>query len=61
MMKFVNARENTSVTIPVKITFSERRTAIHDRTPPTIAALTVPIATPTARGSEALSERIAVE
>ena len=60
MMRFVNASENTSVTIPVKITVSDRRTAIHAKSPPTIAAVTVPIATPTARGSDALSERIAV-
>jgi ribosomal protein L11 len=49
-MRFVNASENTSVTIPVKITVSDRRTAIHAKSPPTIAAVTVPIATPTARG-----------
>ena len=35
MMRFVNASENTSVTIPVKITVSERRTAIHAKSPPT--------------------------
>ena len=46
--------------IPVKITVRERRTAIHARRPPTIAAVTVPIATPATRGSEALSERMAV-
>ena len=46
-----NASENTSVTMPVKMMPSERRTAIQLRSPPTIAALTVPTITPAAMGS----------
>ena len=44
------ASENTSVTIPVKMTPSDRRTAIQLRRPPTIAANTVPTLRPTAKG-----------
>ena len=38
--------------MPVKMMPSERRTAIQLRTPPTIAALTVPTVTPAAIGRE---------
>ena len=57
--RLANASENTSVTTPVKMTPSERRTAIQLRSPPTIAALAVPTATPAATGSDVLSERMA--
>ena len=54
-----NASEKTSVTMPVKMTPSERRTAIQLRSPPTIAALAVPTTTPAAMGSEVSSVRMA--
>jgi hypothetical protein len=50
--------EKTSVTIPVKMTPSERRTAIQLNSPPTAAALAVPTRTPAASGSEVSSMRI---
>ena len=45
--------------MPVKMMPSERRTAIQLSSPPTIAALAVPTATPAAIGSEVWSVRIA--
>jgi hypothetical protein len=57
--KFVNASENTRVTMPVKITPRERRTAIQLRSPPTSAAATVPRRTPTSIGIDVRSVRIA--
>ncbi len=57
--RFANARENTSVTMPVKMMPSERRTAIQLRSPPTIAALAVPTITPAAMGKEVWSVKIA--
>ena len=48
----MNASEKTSVTIPVKMMPSERRTAIQLKRPPTIAALAVPTITPTTMGRE---------
>ena len=45
--------------MPVKMMPSERRTAIQLSSPPTIAALAVPTATPAAIGSDVWSVRIA--
>ena len=56
--RFVNASENTSVTMPVKMMPSERRTATQLSSPPMIAALAVPTTTPAAIGSEVSSVRI---
>ncbi len=52
--RLANPSENTSVTMPVKMMPSERRTAIQLNSPPTIAALTVPTTTPTSHGQRRL-------
>jgi hypothetical protein len=58
--RFVKASENTSVTMPVKMMPSERRTAIQLRSPPMTAALAAANAIATPMGSEARSARMAV-
>jgi hypothetical protein len=57
--RLANDREKVRVTIPVKITPSERRTAIQLSNPPSVVVSAVASAIPAAMGSPARSQRMA--